>query len=329
MTDNIIRPIKEYILHIRSKDCDRTGDLNSHLFIDLAEAIIFDSKIYECHMVVLSGELPFSCYNVSSDLNNNIIRFTSNNESLPFTLPNKNYDINELVKVLNDGFFPLTVSYDRFTMKLTFSNNTNFTTVLNLSTSTANKILGFDENDADITILANQSTTSTGVVDLASIHSIFIKSNTSSNMIFSTRAGFSSTIQKISIDVNSGGIIYLNQNDSRQHTVLHSNINFLELRLTDQNDNLINFNNINYELTIAFYIYPLNKIVRTQTLNIRQNRNQVLTTNTETNNMRPFDSSFQLDPIQEEEQIINTVNPIEHKGNRLIIDDIIDEIQNT
>jgi hypothetical protein len=43
--------------------------------------------------------------------------------------------------------------------------------------------------------------------------------------------------------------------------------------------------------------------------------------------MRPFDNNFQLDPIQEEEEIINTVNPIEHKANRLIIDDIIDEMQ--
>ena len=327
--DNILKPIRQYVLHIRSKDVERFGDLNSHLFIDLTEPILVDSKTEEIHQVVLSGEIPNSFYNVSSDLNNNIIRFTSNNESLPFTLPNKNYDINELVKVLNDGFFPLVVSYDRFTMKLTFSNNTNFTTVLNLSTSTANKILGFDENDADITILANQSTTSTGVVDLATVHSIFIKSNSSSNMIFSTRAGFSSTIQKISIDVNSGGIIYLNQNDSRQHTVLNNNIEFIELKLTDQNNNLLNFNNINYEITMAFYIFAINKVVRTQNLNIR-NRNQVLTTNTETNNMRPFDSSFQIDPIQEEqEQIINTVTPIEHQGNRLIIDDIIQEMQNT
>jgi hypothetical protein len=322
---DVIRPVKEYVLHIRSKDCDRTGDLNSHLFIDLTEPIIFDSKIYELHQVVLSGEIPYTFYNVSSDLNNNIIRFTANGEPLPFTFPNKNYDINEVVKVLNDGNFPFTVSYDRFTMKLTFANNTNFTNILNLSTSTANKFLGFDENASDITVLSNQSITSSGVVDLATVHSIFIKSNSSSNMIFSTRAGFSSTIQKISIDVNSGGIIYLNQNDSRQHTVLHSNVEFLELKLTDQNNNLLNFNNINYEITMAFYIYEKNKIVRTQNLNIRNN--QLLTTNNNQNNMRPFDNNFQIDPIQEEEEIINTVNPIEHKANRLIIDDIIDEIQ--
>jgi len=327
MGDNVIRPVKEYVLHIRSKDCDRTGDLNSHLFIDLTEPIIFDSKIYELHQVVLSGEIPYTFYNVSSDLNNNKLNYTSNGNPLTFTFPNKNYDINEVVSVLNaDTAFKFTVSYDRFTMKLTFANNNSFTCILNLSTSTANKFLGFDEAASDITVTAGASTTSSGVIDLATVHSIFIKSNSSSNMIFSTRAGFSSTIQKISIDVNSGGIIYLNQNDSRQHTVLHSNVEFLELKLTDQNNNLLNFNNINFEITMAFYIYPINKIVRTQTLNIRNN--QLLTTNNNQNNMRPFNNNFQLDPIQEEDnQIINTVNPIEHKANRLIIDDIIDEIQ--
>jgi hypothetical protein len=327
--DNILKPIRQFVLHIRSKDVERFGDLNSHLFIDLTEPILVDSKTEEIHQVVLSGEIPNSFYNVSSDLKNNIIRFTANGEPLPFTFPNKNYDINEIVKVLNDGNFPFTVSYDRFTMKLTFANNTNFTNILNLSTSNANKILGFDENDADITLTPGQSTTSTGVVDLASVHSIFIKSNSSSNMIFSTRAGFSSTIQKISIDVNSGGIIYLNQNDSRQHTVLNNNIEFIELRLTDQNNNLINFNNINYEITMAFYIYSKNKIIRTQNLSIRQNRNQVLTTNNNETNMRPFDSSFQIQPIPEEEEVVNTVTPIEHKGNRLIIDDVLEEMQNT
>ena len=322
---DVIRPVKEYVLHIRSKDCDRTGDLNSHLFIDLQEPIIFDSKIYELHQVVLSGEIPYTFYNVSSDLNNNILRFTTDGEPLIFTFENKNYDINEVVNVLNSNTaFRFTVSYDRFTMKLTFTNNNAFTCILNLSTSTANKFLGFDENASDITVTAGQSTTSSGVIDLATVHSIFIKSNSSSNMIFSTRAGFSSTIQKISIDVNSGGIIYLNQNDSRQHTVLHSNVEFLELKLTDQNNNLLNFNNINYEITMAFYIYPINKIVRTQTLNIRNN--QLLTTNNNQNNMRPFDNNFQLEPSQEEEEI-NTVNPIEHKANRLIIDDIIDSMQ--
>ena len=321
--DNLVQPLRQFVLHVRSKDVERTGELNSHIFIDLLEPITINSATEEIHQILLSGELPYSFYNISSQVNNNIIRFTANGEPLPFTFPNKNYDVNELVKVMNDGNFPFTVSYDRFTMKLTFSNNTNFTNILNLSTSTANKVLGFAENASDITVLANQSTTSTGVVDLATVHSIFVKSNSSSNMVFSTRQGFSSTIQKISVDVNSGGIIYLNQNDARQHTVLNSNIEFIELKLTDQNDRLIDFNAINYELSVGFFVYPINKTI--QTRNLTGNMRTANIDTQQSNNMRPFTPQAQIRP---QEEFKNTETPIEHKAKRLIIDDIIEQIQN-
>ena len=321
--DNLVQPLRQFVLHVRSKDVERTGELNSHIFIDLLEPITINSATEEIHQILLSGELPYSFYNISSQVNNNIIRFTANGEPLPFTFPDKNYDVNELVKVMNDGNFPFTVSYDRFTMKLTFSNNTNFTNILNLSTSTANKVLGFAENASDITVLANQSTTSTGVVDLATIHSIFVKSNSSSNMVFSTRQGFSSTIQKVSVDVNSGGIIYLNQNDARQHTVLNSNIEFIELKLTDQNDRLIDFNAINYELSVGFFVYPINKTI--QTRNLTGNMRTANIDTQQSNNMRPFTPQAQIRP---QEEFKNTETPIEHKAKRLIIDDIIEQIQN-
>lgn len=321
--DNLVQPLRQFVLHVRSKDVERTGELNSHIYIDLLEPITINAQTEEIHQILLSGELPYSFYNISSQVNNNIIRFTANGEPLPFTFPDKNYDVNELVKVMNDGNFPFTVSYDRFTMKLTFSNNTNFTNILNLSTSTANKVLGFAENASDITVLANQSTTSTGVVDLATVHSIFVKSNSSSNMVFSTRQGFSSTIQKISVDVNSGGIIYLNQNDARQHTVLNSNIEFIELKLTDQNNNLLDFNDINYELSVGFFVYPINKTI--QTRNLTGNMRTANIDTQQSNNMRPFTPQAQIRP---QEEFINTETPIEHKAKRLIIDDIIEQIQN-
>jgi predicted peptidase len=145
-------------------------------------------------------------------------------------------------------------------------------------------------------------------------------------MVFSTRAGFSTTIQKVSVDVNSGNIIYLNQNDSRQHTVLNSNIEAIELRLTDQNNNLIDLNDINYELTMGFFVYPINQSIRTRTLNATMRRGININTQQQ-NNMRPFTPQAQIRP-QEEQEFINTEAPIEHKAKRLIIDDIIEQIEN-
>ena len=109
--DNILQPIRQYVVHIRSKDAEREGDLNSHLFINLQEPIQINPKTEQIHQIVLSGEIPYSMYNISSDVKNNEIIY---NGTTVYTLPTKNYDINELVRVLNnDSLFPLTVSYDK------------------------------------------------------------------------------------------------------------------------------------------------------------------------------------------------------------------------
>ena len=321
MDNNIVQPKRQYVVHIRSKDAEREGVLNSHLFVDLAEPINIDPITEEIHQIVLSGEIPYSFYNISADAKNNTIVYETNST---FTLPSKNYDIYELVDVItNDANFPFSASYDKYTMKITLTNTSNATKTINWASSTATKVLGWARESTDDVVNAGATTVSPNVVDLATIHSLFIKSSASSNMVFSTRAGFSQTIQKVSIDVNSGNIIYLNQNDSRQHTILNSNINALDLRITDQNNNLINFNDINFEITIGFLVYPINKIN-----NLPKeigNRARGVSAGADARN-RPFTPS---NIIRTNEDIENVETDIEHKNKRRIIDAVLDRMGKT
>ena len=317
--DQIIQPLRQYVVHIRSKDADREGALNSHLFIDLAEPIKINPITEEVHEIILSGEIPYSFYNVSADVKNNQIYYDTDNT---FTFPSKNYDVNEIVTVItNDTNFPFSATYDKFTMKLTLTNTSATTQTIRWGLSSAAKICGFKPDvDNNSIISAGESVTSDNVVDLATVHSLFIKSSASSNMVFSTRSGFSQTIQKVSVDVNSGNIIYLNQNDSRQHTLLHNNIDALDLKITDQNDNLIQFNGINYELTIGFMIYPLN--------NSRAQQRQIvprgITTGADVRN-RPYTPTNILRP-SDATSVVNVDTEIEHKGKRLIIDAVLERM---
>lgn len=325
MESNIIQPIRQYIIHIRSKDVVVEGDLNSHIYVDLIEPIRINPIKEELHMVMTQAEIPNSFYNISSNVNNDKLLYNSN---VSYTIPNKNYDIDELIKVLNaaDGF-PLAITYDKFTCKVTLTNNSGSTITINWSGSTCGKILGFGfgDNIADSVIVNGASIESTNIIDLASIHSLLIKSSSSSNMVFSTRSGYSQVIQKISVDVNSGYIIYLNQNDSRQHTILHSNIDVLELRIEDQNNNLINFNGINYELSISFMVFPLNQNIHEieRKVNIRSRRNVI-----QDNQLNAYSTPTQIIRQSPTEQKVeqNEESEIEHKGKKLIIDQIIDMI---
>src|SRR5210317_1876709 len=255
MNTTVLKPLRTTILHIRSKDATQiTTGLNSNFNVNLISAIECNED-EEIHAQLISAEIPNSMYNISSAVNNNTIVYDTNQT---FTFPEQNYDVKELLRVINaDASFPFTVTHNKYTNKLTFTNETLASHIINWTSSLANKLLGYGEA-SDETVVSGGTTTSPGMLDLATIHSIFIKSDLSSANVISTRAGNSTTLQKISIDINSYGIVYLNQQDFRTVSILQKpNISSITFTLTDQNNNLLDLNDINYEFSIQFMIYPI------------------------------------------------------------------------
>jgi len=252
--NTVLKPLRTTILHIRSKDATQiTTGLNSNFNVNLISAIECAEE-EEIHAQLISAEIPNSMYNISSAVNNNTIVYDTNQT---FTFPEQNYDVKELLRVINaDASFPFAATHNKYTNKLTFTNDTVASHDINWTSSLANKLLGYGEAN-DETVASSGTTTSPGMVDLATIHSIFIKSDLSSANVISTRAGNSTTLQKISIDVNTYGIVYLNQQDYRTVSILQKpNISNITFQLTDQNNNLLDFNDINYEFSIQFMIFP-------------------------------------------------------------------------
>lgn len=244
-----ILPKRTTILHVRSKDADLNGPLNTDINI-LLKAPITTSPTEVCVISVVSAELPYSFYNISSNLDNNILYY----DDTEMNLGSSNYDVNRLTTVLNTGL-PLDVTWSKYTFKITFTNNTASTVTLKFSEcEKLAQVLGFQPTD--LTIVAGNSSSSSGIIDLATIHSIFIKSNISTGNVLSTRLGNSSILQKVSCDVNFGGIIYQNSDDHMQRTLTTANIiDSINLKLTDQNNITLDMNGVNYELAILFSIY--------------------------------------------------------------------------
>lgn len=170
----------------------------------------------------MSVEIPYSFYNISSNLLNNTLVYDTNNT---LTFDNQDYDIDDLVAYCNaDTNFSaiFTTTYNAQKNKITFTNNTNASHTINFSNSKINKVIGYDEDASDITVSAGGTTTSPFVCNLATVHSIMIKCSVGQGNVISTRAGNSETLQKVSVDVNSNGIIYLNQQDFRQISISQS-----------------------------------------------------------------------------------------------------------
>ena len=251
--NSILRPKRTTIVHIRSKDADQINpDLNTNFRVNLVSPIEC-GQTEEIHAQLISAEIPNSAYNVSSQVVNNTIVY---DDTSTFTLPSKNYDIDELVRVITaEASFPFSATFDQFTGKVTLTNTSVSAVVLNWNLSLAAKLLGFAQNPSP-SIAAGASVSGLGMADLATIHAIMVKSDLAAGNVLSTRAGNSTTLQKISIDVNSYGIIYLNQQDYRTVSVLQKPVvDLITFRLTDQNDNLLDINDINYEFSLQFMIF--------------------------------------------------------------------------
>jgi hypothetical protein len=262
-------PKRSTILHVRSKDADLNGTLNTDINI-LLKAPITTAPTEVCVISVVSAEIPYSFYNISSNLGNNILHY----DATSYDLGSSNYDINRLVSVLNTGL-PLDVTWSKYTFKITFTNNTESSVTIKFSENPKlAQVLGF--KPLNQTISVSGSISSDGIIDLATIHSVFIKSNISTGNVLSTRLGNSSILQKVSCDVNFGGIIYQDSDDHIQRTITTANIiDSINLKLTDQNNITLDMNGVNYELAILFSIYnqnvdsvPVERITRRDTVDI-------------------------------------------------------------
>lgn len=326
MNNNIVQPLSSVVLHIRSKDAEQlTTGFNTRFSVNLINPINIQNSD-EVHISIMSVELPYSFYNISSDLINNTLVY-DDSTTLTFTTQDYSvYDIRDFFN--NDTNFSaiFTTTYNIQKNKLNFLNKTGISHKINLSSSLINKVIGFDENATDRTITAGATLQSDFVCNLATVHSILIKSSMGQANVLSTRAGNSTTLQKISVDTNSNGIIYMNQQDYRQVSISQSNvIDLITFEITDQNNNLLQLENVNYEFSIIFEIYP--RYLRTQSrIFTSNNQNQL---NNVSNQIQALNRpTF----ITEEVEQINDTHPFEnkseikHKADRLILDQLIDQV---
>ena len=120
MNNNIIQPISTIVLHVRSKDAKQlsTG-YNTNFDINLTNAISIKEN-QEIHISVSSAEIPYSFYNVSSELKNNTLIY---DDTQTLTFLSQDYDIDQLVEFFeNDTNFKaiFDTTYDSQKNKISF-----------------------------------------------------------------------------------------------------------------------------------------------------------------------------------------------------------------
>lgn len=243
--------IMNYI-HIKSQDCDYINNLTSSISFILQEPIFRkQNSIFEISLI--SCVIPYSWYIIND--RNNEVSITEDGTTTIFNLTNGNYNIREIAllleNLLNENTTNETVynvSYSKYTNKLTISTDTpdKETTFIFYHSY---EILGFNYWEI-YTMTTAVPLSSVNVCNIYADDNIYIRSNLiNHNAIDSYTRSPTDILQKIEIHATQGGYIFLT-NTSTPLTSDNKNISSIQLFITDEWDDIINLNGLNWSCTL-------------------------------------------------------------------------------
>ena len=210
-----------------------------------------DDEILCAYLSIKNAEFPASFYLIND--NNNTISINN----VVYTLIKGNYNVKTFITSLKTLLgVNYTITYDSITLKMTISSSTNFT--LNISKTTMTKFLGIFSS-SDITSVLNNGVyfiTSNYVVNFLPIQRINLRTNISFEN-FDNYDKSNDLLLSIQNNANiiAGNILY--SNDTNLKNLLNEkDISNFTLRITDEEDNTIDFNNCNWNISFQIdYIY--------------------------------------------------------------------------
>ena len=241
---------EQLYFNIRSKECTQVTN-NADLIVNLPFSIdIADNEWLQVE--VISAEIPLSFYNISTALQNNIFSYTKSPGAVVvnITIPSGNYTVDTLMSTLNGLQSDFTISYSDVFNKFLI-------TILAPTVAISVTYSPSDYTQQLFGIISSQQITTPaffgGVCNLASVHSVLIRSSLNSGNSASTSQSNNDIICKVPLSVNYGGILIYNNNDyTRKNIIKSGSVRQFYLKLTDQNNKILDLNSCVFELTILF-----------------------------------------------------------------------------
>jgi hypothetical protein len=245
---------KQYYLCSTSKmGTKMNGTMNSKIYYEIPRFITKSKNILYHSIKLIHAEIPYSFY-IVNETNNKLSILEEEFTLINLTIPEGNYNAYTLLTVINDLFksynHPHIISLDNVTGKYTIESNKDFTI---LSTSSILKLIGGVLNtNYDATEINNNKYTFTFPypVNLLGTKNIYIKCN---NLILdniNTQTKDYQTLKSIPVNVPPYGLIMYNNNENIETLIKNQQTDYLNIELVDDDDNLINFNNQDWSITI-------------------------------------------------------------------------------
>ena len=236
---NVITDAKQINLNSNSADSFNNGLLKSDLRFNIPYLIRKDKSILYNTIKLLHAEIPYSFY-IINEYNNKLVLSTGIIE-----FEYGNYNANTFMKMIQPLLHVnMHISFNTSNGKFTISHNQPFTIY---NTSTCQLLLGFDStlySDNGNIVMPYQA-------NFLGTKNLYIK--TTNLVLENYNTNTKDYITLFTIPVNTvpyGIIMYDNISGSKNYVKNSNSINYLDLVITDDYNNQIDFNNTDWSITI-------------------------------------------------------------------------------
>lgn len=224
---------------------------NSDVVFRLIGLVKPETDIKHITFHLIDAQIPVSFYNIN--YTNDTLKYQISSVNYTITVIPGNYNFTSLANILIARFLAnghiFTITINKQTGVITFATPaTNFI----LQVSSIFTTLGFSASNQTS---SGFSLTATYPLNLFGITKIKINSSFFNSYNYdSATNGMSNLISVIPVDQPAFGLIIYENKSNAKYTLRTNAVDEIDLTLTDQNDNLINFNNIDWQLTLLLEI---------------------------------------------------------------------------
>ena len=199
-----------------------------------------ENNILYNQISLIHAQIPVSYYTVN-EINNLFVLSTGS-----YTLTNGNYNATSFKTMfLNLLGSTFSMTLDVSTGKYTLSCTSSFTI---LSSTTCYKILGLEKSKS---YTVSSSLTFPYPCNFLSVNRLKIKSSVfKTNNLDSNSNGHSHLLATIPVDSSQYGLITYNNLVNFKNIFSNTDITFIDITITDESDNILNFNGIDVHLTL-------------------------------------------------------------------------------
>ena len=218
----------------------KNGSYNSVMIFNIP-IVKKEKNILYNQVSLINAQIPVSYYTIN-ETNNLFVLSTAS-----YTLTNENYNATSfktmLLVLLGVSY---TMSLDNSTGKYTLSKTGGFTI---MPTTTCYKILGIEKNKTYVssgTLIFPYPCNFLGINRLKIKSAVFKTNNLDSN----SNNGHSDLLATRPVDVSQYSLITYNNLVNFKNIIHNEDINYVDISITDESDNIVNFNGIDVHLTI-------------------------------------------------------------------------------